>query len=192
MRSKIILKSGGVIWETIKFAAIALLIIVPFRLWIAQPFIVKGASMEPNFSSGEYLIIDEFSYNFLREPKRGEVIVFRYPLNPSEFFIKRVIGLPGETIEIKSEGIKIYNQANPNGFKLDESYLPDISSFLEEKVSLAQGDYFVLGDNRNASLDSRRWGALNESLIVGRAVLRLWPLQRLSFLPGIYQTAYPF
>jgi len=139
-------KKENSVWEFIKFTAIAILIVVPIRLWVAQPFIVNGASMEPTFENGNYLIIDELSYHF-RQPEKNEVIVFRYPLDPSKFFIKRIIGLPGETIESN-----------------------------EQKITLGQNEYFVEGDNRLASSDSRIWGPVPENLIVGRVFIRLWPL----------------
>jgi len=143
-------KSGvkSEIWEFVKFSLIAILIVLPIRLWIAQPFVVNGNSMVPNFHNGDYLIIDEITYQF-RKPEIGEVIVFHYPKNPSEFFIKRIEGLPGDTV---------------NG-----------------KI-LAADEYYVLGDNRSESLDSRYWGPVKSNLIVGRAILRLWPISGLGIL----------
>jgi len=145
------IKAKNEVWEFVKFAVIALLVVLPIRMWIAQPFIVHGSSMVPTFESGDYLIIDEITYQF-RGPERGEVIVFRYPQNPSQFFIKRVAGLPGETI---------------NGTKLP------------------QNEYYVLGDNTFASSDSRYWGPVKSNLIIGRAVLRLWPVSSLGILTSI-------
>ena len=139
--------------------------------------------MEPTFHDHEYLIIDEISYRF-NDPKRGEVIVFRYPDNPQEYFIKRVIGLPGEKVEIINGDIFIYNRDNPEGFKLDEGlYLADnIKTYNtnEEPVELESGEYFVLGDNRYASKDSRTFGVLNKSFITGRVFLRGWPFNRFT------------
>jgi signal peptidase I len=158
------------LFETLKIVIIALVIVVPIRYFIFQPFFVKGASMEPNFDDGQYLIIDELSYHF-REPQRGEVIVFKYPYNPSQRYIKRIIGLPGETIEIKDGQVLI------NGQILDESnYLPEgtVTSGLI-KTNLGEKEYFVLGDNRLASSDSRRWGVLPRENIIGRVYLRAWP-----------------
>ena len=171
------------ILEFIKIVIISLLIILPIRYFIIQPFYVKGASMEPTFHDHEYLIIDEISYRF-NDPQRGEVIVFRYPDNPQEYFIKRVIGLPGEKIEIINGDIFIYNRDNPEGFKLDESlYLADnIKTYNtnEAPVELGAGEYFVLGDNRYASKDSRTFGSLNKSFITGRVFLRGWPFNRFT------------
>ena len=135
--------------------------------------------MEPNFENGDYLIIDEISYKF-REPRRGEVIVFKYPYFPSQRYIKRIIGLPGETIEIKSGKIAIFNQKE-NQQLIETSYLPsNIQTSGDTRVSLNEGEYFVLGDNRTASSDSRAWGVLPEKDIVGRVFLRAWPVSVLA------------
>lgn len=169
--------------EFIKVVLISLLIILPIRFFIIQPFYVKGASMEPNFHDHEYLIVDEISYRF-NSPARGEVIIFRYPLNPKEYFIKRVIALPGEEIEIIDGDIYIYNEENPDGFLLEESlYLSDnISTYNVEEgsVKLGENKYFVLGDNRHASKDSRSFGPVSKSFIVGRVMLRAWPFDSFS------------
>lgn len=170
------------IFETLKIIVISLAIIIPIRYFLIQPFYVKGASMEPNFHDYEYLIIDEISYRF-NTPERGEVIVFRYPNNPQDYFIKRVIGLPGETVEIKGGRVYIKNDENPKGFLLLEKYLSDDSStysMRENKLTLSEDEYYVLGDNRTASKDSRTFGAVNRSFIIGRVWLRGWPLDRMQ------------
>lgn len=171
--------------DLVRFALIALLIVVPFRLFIAQPFIVNGQSMAPTFDSGEYLIVDQISYEF-EEPDRGDVLVFRYPKDPDQFYIKRLIGLPGETVEIKNGTVTIHNDAHPNGQKLVEPYTTTTSP-TDTRVTLSEDEYFVLGDNRTASSDSRRWGPLNERFIQGRPVLRLLPVSALEVFPGAYQ-----
>jgi len=175
---------GGVLWEFIKFALIVGLVVIPIRVYIAQPFIVNGLSMHPTFESGDYLIIDEFSYNFLREPERGEVIVFRFPQDRSKFFIKRVIGLPGEEVEIRSGKVYIKSEIDENVLELEESYLPEQVTAPNGKWNLSEGEYFVLGDNRRFSSDSRIWGTLSEENIIGRALLRLWPIASADYLPG--------
>jgi signal peptidase I len=166
-------------WEVIRVLLISAAVVVPIRYFIAQPFVVRGASMEPNFSDREYLVIDEESYYF-REPERGETIVFRYPRDPRQFFIKRVIGLPGERVEIKNGRITIYNSAYQDGFTPQEEYLDPARRLThpDTGVVLGGGEYFVLGDNRDFSSDSRLWGALDRDLIVGRAVFRAWPFDR--------------
>lgn len=169
-------KKESTAWEIIKVIIISLLIVIPIRTWIAQPFIVEGASMEPNFHNGEYLIIDELSYAF-GVPKRGEVIIFRYPLQPSEFFIKRIIGLPGETVEIKDNEIFI------NSVLVPEQYLPkNLQTGPDKTVQLEDNQYFVMGDNRTASSDSRVWGPLPKKNITGRVFLRLWPLNKIGIV----------
>ena len=171
------------VFELIKIIVIALAIVIPVRYFLVQPFYVKGASMEPTFYDSEYLIIDELSYR-LRAPERGEVVVFRYPRDPSEFFIKRVIGLPGETLEIIDGGVIIYNEANPEGKTLEEDYLPsDLKTYGfsdNEKVTLKEGEYYVMGDNRGSSKDSRTFGPVDESFIVGRVIFRGWPFDRID------------
>lgn len=165
------------ITEVVKVVVIALAIIIPVRFFLIQPFYVKGASMEPNFEDHEYLIIDEISYRF-RNPERGEVVVIRSPLNGREFFIKRVIGLPGETITIAHNEVTVSSDADPNGMVLDESgYLPAGTPTSGSSVTtLGSNEYFVLGDNRTASLDSRVFGSINRKTVIGRAWVRAWPV----------------
>lgn len=169
--------------ELIRFAIIALLIVFPIRLFVAQPFIVAGASMEPTFENGQYLIVDEITYR-LGEPERGDVIIFRYPRDPSKFFIKRIIALPGETIRIEGQRVTVRNKERPEGFVLNESYVATMEKPVSLTVSLGDSEYFVLGDNRDASSDSRVWGALDRDLIIGRAFLRLLPLGKAEVFPG--------
>jgi signal peptidase I len=168
--------------ELIKLAAIALVIIVPVRYFLIQPFYVKGTSMEPNFHNYEYLIIDELSYRF-HTPQRGEVIVFRYPRDPQEHFIKRVIGLPGESVQIKNGSVYVFNAQHPDGFLLKEAYLAAneiTQANNENKITLKADEYFVLGDNRKASQDSRFFGAVNRSFITGRVCFRGLPINEIK------------
>jgi signal peptidase I len=167
--------------EFVQIAVISAAIIIPIRYFLVQPFYVKGASMEPNFYDHEYLIIDEIGYRF-EEPQRGEIIVFRYPNDPSEFFIKRIIGLPGETVEVLDNKVVIYNTEYPNGFVLDESeYLsPTTETTGRKRTTLNSGEYFVLGDHREASMDSRAFGPIDRSKIIGRVWFRGLPLDRIT------------
>ena len=173
------------LWETIKIVVISLIIILPIRYYIVQPFFVKGASMESNFEDGDYLFIDELSYAF-GVPNRGDVVIFRYPLDQSQFFIKRIIGLPSETVDIKNNKVTVYNAQHPEGIVLDETYLDAGQQTLGAmRTKLDDNEYFVLGDNRLRSSDSRVWGALNESLITGKAFIRLWPFSKVAKIPQI-------
>jgi len=170
------LNTLGFVWETAKIVIISLLIIIPIRYFVVQPFFVRGESMAPSFNDGEYLVIDELSYRF-GEPKRGDVIVFRFPENPSQFYIKRIIGLPEETVVLKAGVVMIINQDEPIGFELSEPYLVE-STPGQLEIKLDPNEYYVLGDNRDSSSDSRRWGPLPRHLIIGRAWLRAWPVNR--------------
>jgi signal peptidase I len=180
---------GSFLSELFRFALITLFIVLPVRIYIAQPFIVSGSSMDPTFENGEYLIVDELTYR-LEDPKRGDVIIFRFPQDTSKFFIKRIIGLPGETVSVAGAVVTIVNEESPEGFVLDESYLSH-PTYSTVRVTLGSEEYFVLGDNRPASSDSRIWGPLKEELIIGRALLRLLPVTRADVLPGHHQYAAP-
>lgn len=188
---------GGFFLELIKIVFWAFLIITPVRVFLFQPFFVQGASMEPNFENNQYLIINEFGYKrtevgipgkkfFSVEPfkklNRGDVIVFRYPKNRSQFFIKRIIGLPGEKMGIKDNRTTIYNSENPEGLVLDEkSYLSEDTHTSGELIlELNENEYFVMGDNRMFSSDSRYWGSVLSSDIIGKVLLRAWPLDNIA------------
>jgi len=164
-----------VIWETIEVAVISLAVVLVVRNFLIQPFFVDGDSMIPNFRNGDYLIVDELSYRF-RQPERGEVIVFHPPQNPGNYYIKRVIGLPGETVQIKNGQIIVFNNEHPEGFILSEDYIHNIKTSGDAVWKLNGGQYFVLGDNRYMSFDSRTWGVLPQNNIVGVVRLRIWPI----------------
>jgi signal peptidase I len=181
------------LFELVKIVVISLAIIIPIRYYLVQPFYVKGASMEPNFYDQEYLIINEIGYR-LGKPQRGDIVVFKYPRDPREYFIKRVIGLPGEKVQIKNGDVYIFNAAsNGEGKILDEAYLPkDLKTYgmSEDVVTLSSDEYYVLGDNRNASKDSRFFGPVDKSFLVGRVWLRGFPLDRLTVFktdPAMYK-----
>ena len=144
-------------------------------MYVIQPFIVDGDSMAPNFYDGEYLIVDEISYRF-SPPKRGDVVIFHPPQSPKTYYIKRIIGLPGEGIELKDGKIYIYNDMYPKGIRLNEAnYLTKSRINETSQVELKDDEYYVIGDNRDNSLDSRRFGPLKLSHIKGRALLRAFP-----------------
>lgn len=159
-----------------------LVLIILIRIFVAEPFLVYGSSMEPNFDTGDYLIVDELTYK-LGKPKRGDVVVLRPPFEESTHFIKRIIGLPGESISVEGKVVTIKNKEHPEGFVLNEPYI----TFQSERVAsykLNQHEYFVMGDNRAVSSDSRIWGPLPDSLIVGRAIIRILPLKNIGIMPG--------
>lgn len=170
-------------WEIAKIVLIALAIVIPIRYFLFQPFFVRGQSMEPNFENGDYLIIDELSYR-LRSPERGEVIVFKYPNNITQRYIKRIIGLSGETIEISDGQVKIYKNSQTPEILNESTYLSDlIFTSGNLKISLGQDEYFVMGDNRPVSSDSRRWGVVPKVDIIGRVYFRAWPIPAAAKIP---------
>ncbi len=194
-----------VLKEVVIFAVIAFGIVLPFRIYIAEPYLVDGRSMDPTFATGDYLIVDKLSYE-IGSPARNSVVVFKYPnatptkdliesifgLEPSIHtnFIKRIIGLPGETVVIKDNVVTIKNAQHPEGFVPDKSYVTHecpltnrscVSSF---EITLGADEYFVLGDNRAESFDSRYWGPLNKKYLLGKPVLRLFPINKIGAVPG--------
>ena len=173
----------GFFWEVIKIFILALVIVLPIRFFLFQAFVVKGASMEPSYHGGDYLIVDEISYRF-HNPQRGDVIVFHYPFNPQARFIKRVIGLPGEIVKIEKGQVKIYNDKFPQGKILDESSYLGKNSFTSKDLEIVLGgsQYFVMGDNREFSFDSREWGPLERKYIIGKVRVRLFSFERLPHL----------
>lgn len=174
---------GAFIWDLIKILIIAVIIIVPFRTFVAEPFVVSGSSMLPNYHNGDYLIIDRLSY-LTGEPKRGDVIVLKYPKDNTQFFIKRIIGLPGETVKVLQGHVLVINKEYPDGMQLKEPYLKtNIETFGKtEPTTLGSGEYYVLGDNRTASSDSRAWGILPKDDIVGRVWARVYRFSEAGFI----------
>lgn len=176
---------GKFIIELVEMIAIAFVIVIPIRYFLFQPFYVKGASMEPSFHNNDYLIVDEISYRF-GEPKRGDIIVFKYPKDQRMNLIKRIIGLPGETIKISNGKITIYNKDSEEGILLKESYLSEKTltcSFGDEsEIKLRDDEFYGLGDNRENSEDSRIFGPIKKDLIIGKVLLRGWPPYRIGIM----------
>ncbi|PIR68670.1 signal peptidase I [Candidatus Nomurabacteria bacterium CG_4_10_14_0_2_um_filter_30_12] len=172
-------------WELVRFAFFALIIVIPIRIFIAQPFIVSGSSMIPTFENGQYLIIDEISYR-LNDPQRDDIIVFRYPNDTTKYFIKRIIGLPNETVNIKGNTVTVTNKSHPDGLILDQSFIENTSNN-NTHFELKNDEYFVMGDNRSASSDSRYWGAVPKKLLIGKVFLRLLPIDKIGLLPGNFK-----
>jgi signal peptidase I len=166
--------------EVIEIAVIAVAAVFIVRTFLVQPFLVSGTSMFPTFSNGDYVLTDELTYR-IRPPERGEVVVFHDVSDVSTYLIKRVIGLPGERVVINDNTVTIYNKQNPNGFVLNESYLPaGTITAGNEDITLSSSSYFMMGDNRAVSYDSRSWGPLPASNIVGLVRFRLWPLDAIQ------------
>ena len=172
------------VFEVVEVVVVALVAVYLIRNFLVQPFLVSGASMVPTFAHGDYILIDELSFRF-RHPERGEVIVFRYPNDESTYFIKRVIGMPFDRLILKDGKIIIVNAENPHGKTLDETYLPAGVVTTPHgngkfDFTLGANQYFVMGDNRPYSFDSRDWGVVAASEVIGAVRLRLWPVTGFS------------
>ncbi len=170
------------VWDLFKTGVIVFLIAFSIRYFLIQPFIVEGSSMLPNFVDQEYLLAEKLSY-IVSDPKRGDVVIFKPPNSPTQNYIKRIIGLPGDTINIINNQITITNKDNPNSQIISEPYIPNnfqtLTSKKEEfELTLGDNSYFVLGDNREHSSDSREWGILPRTNMIGRAWLTIKPLNR--------------
>lgn len=159
--------------------------------FLIQPNSVLGSSMEPNFYDGEYIITDKISYR-IGEPQRGDIVVFRFPKDESLDYIKRIIGLPGESVMISDNTVTIYNEEYPAGFVLDEAYLPEEtvtnggSIFPEnQKTVIPYDSYFVMGDNRLRSSDSRSWGTVPEKDLIGKVLFRYWPVNKTNIFTHV-------
>lgn len=168
---------GTFLWELARVIIIAFVVMIAFRYFVAEPFIVSGNSMVPNFQNREYLVINKLSYR-LGEPERGDVIVFRYPKDTSQYFIKRILGLPGEKVKVENGRVIVYNNEHPQGVVVEEPYLPNqnVTFGPSDALTLGSDEFYVLGDNRLASSDSRVWGVLPKKDIVGLAWLRVFPV----------------
>jgi len=176
----------GPILEMLETIIVAVVVVFLIRTYIVQPFLVNGESMYPTFNNGDYLLVDEITYR-IREPQRGEVIVFRYPNEPSSYFIKRIIGLPKETVIIYNDKVEILNDKNEKIY-LNENYITAQKNNILIEKKLGEDEYFVMGDNRNYSFDSRNWGPLKKKNIIGLVRLRLWPLNAVkAFSPPVYE-----
>jgi len=167
---------ASLIWETIQTLVLAGLLIVFFRTFIFQNFVVEGSSMFPTLTQGDRLIVSRLSY-VLGEPDRGDIIVFQYPFGPERDFVKRIIGLPGETIAIQNGTVIIDGKPLAN-----EDYVKNKSRDTKAPVTLGEDEYFVMGDNRTGSSDSRSWGPLQRHFIIGKAWIIYYPFDHFQFL----------
>lgn len=170
------------LYDLLKTGIVVFVIAFCIRYFLIQPFVVEGASMLPNYVDREYLLAEKLSLH-MGSPKRGDVVIFKYPKNPSVNYIKRVIGLPGDTVQIKNNQITIFNDQNPAGSVVQENYIPSSVQTLtnekeEIKIKVDADSYFVLGDNREHSSDSREWGLLPKANLIGRAWLTIRPFDK--------------
>lgn len=172
----------GLLKDLFTLAFLIIVVVIPIRIFVVSPFVVDGESMHPTFENLDYLIVDEAVYN-ITSPARGEVIVFRYPHNPSIFYIKRIIGLPGETIAI-NKGVLTATTVDGKILTLPEPYIVNEDATYTKTTTLGANEYFVMGDNRPNSSDSRTWGILPRANIIGRVDLRLLPVSKIGFFPG--------
>jgi signal peptidase I len=177
-------RQRSMVWEVLKYTIVSLILVAPFRIYVAQPFIVSGESMIDTFHPQEYLVVDQLTYR-REEPKRGDVVAFKYPLDPSIYFVKRLIGLPGETIRINNRVVTVQSASSSEPVRLDEPYVTHLAPTTAPlEITLEEDEYFLLGDNRKESSDSRVWGPLQKKFIVGRAFARVFPLSRMEVWPG--------
>lgn len=168
---------GALLREVAETLILTVLIFVLVRGVLVQNFKIEGFSMEPTLHEGQYLIVNKFIY-YLQPPQRGDIIVFAFPRGPERDFIKRVIGLPGDTVEIRSGQVLV------NGEPLEEPYISEPVAYSSPPVTLGPNEYFVLGDNRNNSSDSHTWGVLDRKYIIGKAWLSYWPPEEWGFVPN--------
>lgn len=182
MNEEIKPQKAGSFWDLVQYVLLALLIVVPFRMFVAQPYVVSGSSMDPTFHDADYLIVDQLSKRF-EDPKRGSVVIIRYPKDSSKFFIKRLIGFPGETVEIKNGLVSIHTADATEPIELKENYVV-YKKNEDFSIKLRENEYFVMGDNRAGSSDSRAWGPLPKEYIIGKPILRLLPLSKIEIWPG--------
>lgn len=172
----------GLVKDLVLLALLIVIVVIPIRVFVVSPFVVDGDSMHPTFEHLDYLIVDEIVYRFV-DPARGDVVVFRYPKNDSVFYIKRIIGLPGETVSINRGTVTITTTTGET-VTLNEPYVVNEDATYTKSVTLAEGQYFVLGDNRPNSSDSRVWGPLSRKDIIGRVDARLLPVREAALFPG--------
>jgi len=172
-------------WNTIKTFNMILIVGLALRFFVIQPFIVQGPSMNNNFQDGETILVDKITFNF-RQPIRGEVVIFKAPNNPQDDYIKRVIGLPGDTVKIEKGKVYVNNKLIDESFLSESGKTPNDSEILTRVIGT--NEYFVLGDNRPDSSDSREWGTVPKANLIGRAIIAIWPIDMTGLIktPQIY------
>lgn len=162
--------------ELIETVLLTLIVFMLIRS-VVRNYKVEGFSMEPTLDNGQYLLVNKGAYWF-GQPDLGDIIILRYPLDPNTYYVKRIIGRPGDTVEVRDGKVFV------NGRPLAESYIMAAPDYLYQKQIVPPDDYFVLGDNRNNSSDSHAWGMLPASDVVGKAVLSYWPPKRWGLVPS--------
>jgi signal peptidase I len=183
---KIFATNLRILWIVAKFSIAALIIAVPIRWFVAQPFLVSGYSMAPTFGDREYLVIDKLWYRF-HAPQRGDAITMQYPLDPSIYLVKRVIGIPGDIVSTGNRKVTVVTPSGKSMNLVEPYIIPSLEEEQKSATILQEGEYFVLGDNRMQSSDSREWGPLKSKFITGRVFVRIFPLSKLEMLPGQYR-----
>ncbi len=172
----------------IKTLVLAIILALVIKLYIVSPTLVFGQSMQPSFDTWNLLLVDVFLYKLIKGPERGDVVIVKSPWDNDKLLLKRIVALPNESIEIKNGHIVIYNENCSNGILIDEEYISESnkidSRYNLAKLKLNNNEYFVLGDNRKNSADSRIFGPIQKNDIVGRALMRLFPFTKLSIFPG--------
>lgn len=175
------------VYEIVKTVVIVLFFALLIRTFLIQPFVVDGSSMEPTFHNREYLMVEKLNFA-LHKPNRGDIVVFRYPVDPRLNYVKRIVGLPGDRMEISGGKVTIFNNNNPSGMSLSESYIP---TTVQTKVTgdtikhtwvVDAKSYFVLGDNREHSDDSRSWGLVPEQNIIGKVWITVYPFDNFGLV----------
>ena len=158
--------------EVLEVVVIAVVLALVIRFFVVEPFYIPSESMLPTLEVNDRIIVSKVNYYFT-SPERGEILVFKYPLDLSQNFVKRLIAVGGETVELKNSVLYINGEAVP------EDYLPpDLRYSNFGPVEVPEGHFFMMGDNRNSSSDSRTWGYVDEELLIGRAMLIIWPFDR--------------
>ena len=176
-------RAVAAIFDFLQSIVVVMAIMVMVYLFVMSPQEIKGASMEPSFIDGEYILTNKILYK-IKDPKRGDVVIFKSPGNPDIDYIKRIIGLPGDTVMLRNDTMYV------NGTEVEEPYLsPGITifggSYLDEnqEIVVPEGEYFVMGDNRPHSADSREFGTIPKEDFIGKAILRYWPFSKLGVVP---------
>jgi len=181
----ILIKIGRFSLELLKTTVVVLVLAFLIRYFLIQPFQVEGASMEPSLAADDYLLAEKFTLYF-KGPERGAIIIFKAPNSTKISYIKRVIGLPREKVVIKNHEVIIYNNHHPDGIILSEDYLsPEVITNGDSEVQLKEDEYYVLGDNRENSSDSREWGIIHKKDIQGKAWLIIKPLSEFGPIPKV-------